>query len=251
MDLHDYLHFVSYSKSLEELWPAHTKQMAQFGFERLIYGCTRFRTEHSLGEPEDFIILSNHDPEYVKGFVDDGLYFHAPMLQWALENEGAESWSRIGRIMASEGLSPQAQRVYDFNARMGVTVGYTISFTSVSARSKGAISLAAGSDRSQEDVEAMWKEHGDDILLMNNMAHLKILSLPYSAPKRSLTGRQREALEWVGDGKTMQDIATIMGLTTPTVEKHLRLARQSLKVDTTAQAVLKAALHNQMYILQA
>ncbi|MFO7771946.1 MAG: LuxR family transcriptional regulator, partial [Roseovarius gahaiensis] len=34
-----------------------------------------------------------------------------------------------------------------------------------------------------------------------------------------------------------------------TVEKHLRLARQALGVETTAQAVLKAALQNQMFVV--
>ena len=58
-----------------------------------------------------------------------------------------------------------------------------------------------------------------------------------------------EVLEWVGDGKTTADIATIMGLTLATVEKHLRLARESLDVDTTAQAVLKASFQNQIYVL--
>jgi LuxR family transcriptional regulator len=86
---------------------------------------------------------------------------------------------------------------------------------------------------------------------MNNVAHLKILTLPYTAPGRGLTRRQREALGWVGDGKTTQDIALLMGLTPATVEKHLRLAREALNVDTTAQAVLKAALQNQMFVLDA
>ena len=103
----------------------------------------------------------------------------------------------------------------------------------------------------QDHVDAIWEEHGRDIHLMNNIAHLKILSLPYSPPNRMLTRRQREALEWVGDGKTTQDIAILMGLTAATVEKHLRLARESLSVETTAQAVLKAALHNQMFVLDA
>ncbi|MEL7089988.1 MAG: helix-turn-helix transcriptional regulator, partial [Planctomycetota bacterium] len=104
---------------------------------------------------------------------------------------------------------------------------------------------------SQDEVDAMWDEHGNDIQLMNNIAHLKILTLPYVSPKRVLTRRQREALEWVGDGKTMQDIAVLMGLTSATVEKHLRLAREALAVETTAQAVLKAAFANQMFILEA
>ena len=103
----------------------------------------------------------------------------------------------------------------------------------------------------QPEVDALWAKHGKDIQLMNEIAHLKILTLPYSTPGRNLTRRQREALEWVGDGKTMQDIALLMGLTSATVEKHLRLARESLSVETTAQAVLKAAFANQMFVLDA
>ncbi|MBE1281832.1 MAG: LuxR family transcriptional regulator [Rhodobacteraceae bacterium] len=251
MKLRDYLRFVSYAKSLEELWAAHTEQMGLYGFDRLLYGFTRYRTEKSLGDPEDFVVLSNHSPEYTNGFIHNGLYFHAPMLHWALENEGAGSWRMIGDMKATNTMTAEEKRVYDFNARMNVTVGYTISFTSVSARSKGAISLAAEVGKTQDEMDAVWDEHGDDILLMNNMAHLKILTLPYVAPNRGLTKRQREALEWVGDGKTTQDIATLMGLTTATVEKHLRLAREALSVETTAQAVLKAALHNQMFVMEA
>ncbi len=97
----------------------------------------------------------------------------------------------------------------------------------------------------------MWSEFGEDIILINNITHLKILSLPYSPPNRGLTKRQREALQWVGDGKTTQDIAILMGLTSATVEKHLRLARDALSVETTAQAVLKAALQNQMFVMEA
>jgi LuxR family transcriptional regulator len=120
----------------------------------------------------------------------------------------------------------------------------------VSARSKGAIALTGRRGLSQDDVDAIWEAHGRDIILANNVAHLKITSLPYAPPTRGLTKRQREALQWVGDGKTTQDIAVLMGLTPATVEKHLRLARESLNVETTAQAVLKAAFQNQMFIVE-
>ena len=103
----------------------------------------------------------------------------------------------------------------------------------------------------QDDADAVWAEHGPDIILLNNLVHLKILTLPVPLHNQTLTPRQREALEWVGDGKTMQDIAQIMGLTQATIEKHLRLARETLNVETTAQAVAKAAFHNQMYIIEA
>lgn len=247
--MRSYLLYLSNCQSLEELWDAHTEKMAEYGFDRLIYGFTRYRTEHSLGDPEDFVVLTNQTPEYIDAFLGEGRYFHAPMVKWALEHEGAQSWRILADMVRSDKLTDEEKKVFEFNARMNVTAGYTISFKSVSARSKGAIALTARPGLNQSDVDAIWAEHGRDIHLMNNIAHLKILTLPFTAPNRSLTKRQREALEWVGDGKTTQDIALLMGLTAATVEKHLRLARESLVVETTAQAVLKAALQNQMFVM--
>lgn len=251
MNLRDYLHHVSNTQTMEELWAAHCDKMAEYGFDRLIYGFTRYRTSTSLGDPEDFIILTNHDPEYTAVFLGEGLYFHAPMTHWALDHEGSCSWHLVADMLENRVLTPEEQRVIEFNQKMQVTAGYTISFKSVSVRTKGAIALTARAGMTQDEVDAIWEDHGRDIHLMNNVAHLKILTLPYSGPNRALTPRQREALEWVGDGKTTQDIALLMGLTSATVEKHLRLAREALSVETTAQAVLKAAMQNQMFILEA
>ncbi len=79
------------------------------------------------------------------------------------------------------------------------------------------------------------------------MMHLKIVQLPSPNRRRNLTVRQREALEWVADGKTTGDIATIMEISPAMVEKHLKLAREALDVETTAQAVAKAALLNMIF----
>jgi len=249
MSLRTYLLRVADCQSMEELWEGHVDKMAEYGFDRLIYGFTRYRTANSLGDPSDFIILTNHTKEYTSVFLDEGHFFHAPMVHWALENEGAKSWKLLSEMERTKTLSAPERRVLEFNRDMGVTAGYSVSFKSISARSKGAIALTARRDIDQAAIDEVWAEHGADITLMNNIVHLKILTLPYSAPNRALTPRQREVLEWVGDGKTAQDIGLIMGLTAATVEKHLRLAREALSVDTTAQAVLKAAFANQMFIL--
>lgn len=235
--------------SIEELWDMHVAQMAEYGFDRLIYGFTRYRTPTSLGDPDDFVLLSNHTPEYMDTFIGDGLYHHAPMVRWALENEGACSWRVMAEMLETETLTAQERKVVDFNASMGVTCGYSISFKSMSPRTKGAIALTAHADHDQAACDKLWEEHGENIILLNNIVHLRILTLPYEAPGRSLTKRQKEVLGWVGDGKTVQDIALLMELTPATVEKHLRLARDALSVETTAQAVLKAAFQNQIFVL--
>jgi len=249
MSLRRYLANVVDSDSVEALWDAHVTKMGEYSFDRLLYGFTRYRTATSLGDPGDFIVLTNHSRAYTDVFVDEGHYFHAPMVRWALANDGVKSWKLLAEMENTKTLSAAERRVLEFNREMGVTAGYSISFKAASARSKGAIALTAQAGMTQADVDTVWAQHGADIALMNNIVHLKILTLPYNTPNRALTARQREALEWVGDGKTTQDIAMLMGLTTATVEKHLRLARDALAVETTAQAVMKAAFTNQMFVL--
>ena len=234
--------------SVEALWDLHTTHIAAFGFDRLIYGYTRYNTLHSLGDPQDWVLLTNHDPDYMRAFLDDGLLFQAPMVRWALENSGACSWRWLEEMKRTENLSASERRVVEFNRKMQVTAGYTISFKSVSERVKAAIALTARPGLSQDAVEQIWARHGEEIIVANNVMHLKLLTLPYSGD-RQLTKRQREVLQWVGDGKTAQDIAILLDLTPATVEKHLRLAREALDVETTAQAVLKAAFYNQMFVV--
>jgi len=241
---------IANASSIEELWAMHCRNMAEFGFDRLIYGYTRYRTATSLGDPDDFVLLTNHDPAYTDVFIGEGLFFHAPMVRWALDHDGACSWSLLAEMISTGTLTSQERKVFDFNRSQDVTAGYSISFKSMSPRSKGAIALTSRRGLSQSAVDAMWQVEGERILALNNVAHLRILALPYTAPSRALTQRQKEVLGWVGDGKTIQDIALLMGLTSTTVEKHLRLARQVLSVETTAQAVLKAAFQNQMFIVE-
>jgi len=237
--------------SIEEVWDLHTRHMAKFGFDRIMYGYTRYRTANSLGDPEDFVLLTNHKSGYVKCFIEQGLYFHAPMVRWALGNEGACSWRFLSEMDAANRLSEQEKKVIAFNRSQGVNAGYSISFRSVMPRGKGAIALTARAGLTQSQVDQIWGDHGNQILAINNVVHLRILTLPHEPLGRCLTKRQREVLGWVGDGKTTQDIALLLGLTSATVEKHLRLARQALGVETTAQAVLKAAFQNQMFVVEA
>src|SRR5690606_11882046 len=237
--------------SIEELWSLHLAKMAEYGFSRLLYGFTRFRTSNSFGSAEDVLVLSNHPEDHLAAFVQSGLYMQAPMVKWAAAHEGACSWRLIGELAEAGTMTPVERRIFELNHRHDVRAGYSISFRDVSVRAKGAIGLCARPGLKQHEIDAIWAKHGREITVINNVTHLRITCMPYASSRRALTPRQREALEWVGDGKTTQDIATIMGLTSATVEKHLRLAREALDVETTAQAVLKASFQNQIFVLSA
>lgn len=247
----DFIETLVEKNSLEELWEAHLNKMKSYGFHRLLYGYTHFRVDDNLGDPEDFVILSNHERGYLDEFFAKRMFTNAPMVRWSLENVGAISWSFVNAAIEANSYSKDELEVLEFNRQWGVTTGYCVSFKSVSPRSKGGIGLIGHPDQTQADLDVIWEKHGREITLINNVFHLKVLQLPYHYPARALTSRQREVLEWVSDGKTTQDIATLMNRTTATVEKHLRLARESLGVQTTAQAVSKATFQNQIFTYEA
>ena len=233
------------ARTVNAVWEIHIARMAAFGFDRVLYGFTRYRTPSSLGAPEDVLFLSNHDPAYLEAFVQSGLFVEGPMVKWALQNDGVSSWRLIAELNDQGRLSDLQRKIVELNHAYGVTAGYSISFRDTSSRAKGAIGLCA-LWKDQDWVDELWARHGTEIHLLNRIVHLKLISLPH--PGRRLSPRQREVLEWVGDGKTVQDIAMLLGVAPATVDKHLRLAREALAAETTAQAVLKASINNQIFL---
>jgi DNA-binding CsgD family transcriptional regulator len=55
----------------------------------------------------------------------------------------------------------------------------------------------------------------------------------------TLTPREREVLDWVAAGKTNRDIATILGASPRTVEKHLERIYEKLGVETRTAAAMR------------
>ena len=235
------------AQSVDEVWTCYLEGVQPFGFSKAMYGLVNFHPKlPTFDSFEDILFLSNHDKAYLDGFVGGELYKDAPMVKWAAENSGAASWRRVAEMFEEGTLSEAEMRVIQFNRRMGVVAGYSISFRGLSVRSKGTIGLVGAPGLGQEDVDHIWEEHGRKIMTLSSLLHLKATNLPRDLPY-SLTERQREALEWVAEGKTTQDIAVLMAISTAMVEKHLRLARQAMDVETTAHAVAKASRLNQIF----
>lgn len=251
MSITDLLTKLVSADTIEDAWALHTEKMAEYGFDRLIYSYSRFSMGNSLGDLQDALILTNHDPEYVDFFFGEGMSLSGPLVSWASETIGASSWrTTIDKATKGE-LGPKEMEAMAINQRLGVVAGYTINFLEISLRAKGAIVMTARRGLSQDDIDEVWNEHGMDIELANKVMHLKVSQLPHTTgQRRKMTARQREVLEWIADGKTIQDTATLMGLNPATIEKHLRLARESLDVETTAQAILKAASQNQFFLIE-
>lgn len=235
------------ARTPEELWGHLLAALADYGFDRVNYGATRSNRDGSIGDIQDAVFLSNHQRNVMTDYFDMGFFMRTPMFRWVMQNTGACSWSwaeterRAGRLSAEELVAQDMAR------KSGMVAGYSISFADPSPRSRAAMGLSAATGLTQDQVDAMWAGKGNEIMAICQMMHLRMQGMPFPVQRRPLSPRQREALEWVAEGKTTQDIAVIMGISPAMVEKHLRLAREALDVETTAHAVAKAALFNHLF----
>ncbi|MBY4892179.1 LuxR family transcriptional regulator [Rhodobacteraceae bacterium N5(2021)] len=235
--------------SVEDLWSHHTKTLSDYGFDRVFYGFNAFRGAGLYDNPEDALLLTNMPSDYVEAYVDGGMFRDGVMMRWATENVGAASWRDVYTAMAHEEPSKGEIAMRAMNEKHEITAGYTISFPMAIKNANAGIGLAVKKGMGQDEADAIWQEHGDDIETICHVAHLCILQLPATGQRKLLTPRQSEVLELVADGKTMADIALLLERNVATIEKHLRGARDALGVETTAQAVRKASILNQIFRL--
>ncbi|MFT4149593.1 MAG: autoinducer binding domain-containing protein [Paracoccaceae bacterium] len=237
---------IAASRDAATVWDLAVEKFSAMGFSRANYGLTRFRSERHYGDPDDALYLSSAGPEFEKHYFRNNFFSRTPLFRWAVQNEGACTWAWVREAYLAGRLTPDEAETVRINLAIGVTAGITISFPETSARAKGALGLIADPGLGHAEVEAIFSNRGDELQAVAHIMHLKLMQLPMPR-RRALTARQREALEWVADGKTTQDVALIMEVSPAMIEKHLRLAREALSVDTTAQAVAKAAMLNLIF----
>lgn len=236
------------ARSVEDLWPLLCDLMAGYGFDRLFFASTKFGAGRHWGEAQDWLMLTNHVPEVVRSFIGEDLYREAAKIHTPPGGKpGAYSWSlRPDRTFEEMGRAERKHR--ELCDRNGVISGYTLWFPQPSLRSKSVLGLCARPGLTQQQVDDDWKVFGKEVWVLANVAQLKLSALPHPTFGKRLTERQKQVLDWSADGKTGRDIAEIMSLSLATVEKHLRQAREALNVETTAEAVKKAALLNHLHL---
>jgi len=239
---------IAEATSVDEVWSIANEFYRDLGFTRANYGFTRYlHARTNIGDPDDALFLTTGDADYVRQYFSNGFYARTPVYHWAVVNTGACTWKWVKDAFEAGKLTPDEADAVRYNAALGVRAGISISFPETTTRSKGALGLVADAGMGHDQVEAIWEARQTELLAVAHMMHLKLIILPQPTAKRSLTERQRQALEWVADGKTTQDVAMLMEVSAAMVEKHLRLAREALSVETTTQAVAKASLLNLIF----
>lgn len=241
-----YVARIAKADTLQEAWRLICELLGRWGFDQVNYGLTRFRVGDNFGAPEDFLYLTSLPPERARAYFDSGFFAKTPIFRWLSENVGPVSWGWAHEARAAGQLSPEEAEAQDQLDAWGGWVGYSIAFPESSRREKGAMGLHARAGMTQAELDAFWRVQGEAVEAACLAAHMKLSQMP--VPGVKLTPRQSEILEWIADGKSLQDVCVLTGLSLSAVDKHLRKLRDSLGVETTAQAVAKVSFLNQIFV---
>ena len=229
------------------LWSLLHRDLAQHGFDRVFYGRACRRSAAGDYATRDSILLSSYGSDFDTYFVRGGAFQQDVTTQWALSSEGAMSWSLTARLARQGQLTARQMRVHSDTGEIGIVAGYTVSIRNGAQRLVGGYGLCAEPGLSQARVDRIWEEAAPDIQLRLAAFDVCILNHAEVPAAEELTVPQRDVLEWAGEGKSIDEIATLLSLHRGTVAKHMQDARARLGVATTLQAVLRAACQGQIF----
>ncbi len=237
----DHLARLFAAESIAKAWSLHTEVMRRYGFDRLVYIYSPL--SRSFGALEDCLVLHNVPEGYIAEYLRQG-HWRLPYFLSRAEAEGLDCmpW----HTPPTETMSASEARAFAFRRSYGMLAGYSIDLGPLTANGRAGIGLCARIELDQDAVDRVWARHGQTIRVLNKALHLRVCTLPHEPEGAALSPRQREVLEWVSAGKSTRDIAILMNVTVATVEKHLRLARERLGAETTAEALMKATVRNQI-----
>ena len=254
------------AENLLDLWSNFTHIMSIFNFDRLIYGTTKFSRTGSTQTLRDGLLLSNHNPKYIKEMLKNRCFDND--TRWiSANNKNNISWNvdeqhlhksdnNFTEILFYPPVNTPPSE-YEINMwklykDYDVKAGHTLYFKHKIGTGVSGFALCSSPKMNQNETNKHWKKHGKSIEYLAKLFDELVRNLPYSnasllSPNKKLSKRQQQVLNWVSKGKSIQEISIIMHLSIPTIDKHLRLARENLDAKTTIQAMIRAQETQQLY----
>jgi LuxR family quorum sensing-dependent transcriptional regulator len=183
---------------------------------------------------KDTIWLNNRPAEYVERYAEKNYVIHDPIVKELRRNTRPYSWSdvRDGR-----GLKKSERTIIDEGREFGAHDGLIIPIISLS----GSRALFSPCGR-EPDLTPRARAALELIGIYSHHALMRALVERQrdETAHTPLTPREREILQWVASGKTDEEIADILSISTTTVTSHVENAKQKLDAFRRTYAVVQA-----------
>ncbi|MFK7943692.1 MAG: LuxR C-terminal-related transcriptional regulator [Paracoccaceae bacterium] len=227
-------------------WSRLCSALRCYDVDRIFYARKPIADAQSFHNRFRLTWFSTYGAEADRLFVDLGGYVMNHTIRWALENTGAISW-RVNRDRYLAGtMTAQEEAIHLGMREHGLVAGITYANPILSNQVRSGFGLCFRAGLKQDDADRIWAAQQDRII-----PHLQLFELAASQMRNiplghALTERQIEILRLTVDGKTTEEMATLLAVHRRTIETHLKAARERLGVATTLQAAVIATQQGQL-----
>lgn len=206
---------------------------AHYGLTNLVYHCPSF-PGRTLTDP--FLALT-YSEEWVEHYKAQNYVAIDPVFNLGARAVTPIDWGRLPKV------GKKTKRLFHESIDAGVgRQGVTIP---VRGPGNGTWALFSATT---DDNDLDWEKRRyfliRDLVHVAHFVHQRAFDLNVVSPKlpdlNAITRREIEALRWSAEGKTTEDIGTILGVSVETAKAHLDAVRFKLQALNRVHAVAKA-----------
>lgn len=227
----DAIERVTQCRTPEEVFRELLQVVEPFGLTNLIAG-TMPSPRSTRANTRQHLWAERHPPGWMERYLREGYVFEDPVIRRIHGEISPFIWSEAPLSPAIE----TRQRLIMREARdFGLLNGLAVPIVLVDG-SLGSISF--GGSHVNVPRKAIGEINLIAIYAMGRAVQLR--SEVENSVRAQLTPREREALQWAAEGKTMTEIGHRLGISDRTVEHHLKAAAVKLGAVNRAHTIAEA-----------
>lgn len=233
MEFLELIECTSRRDALKLLFASLVRAAAHEGFSYVAYSAVNYEPLESLDDLLPPVVALSYPKGWYEVYVSKRYFEIDPILMYAKTSNGPLVWSALQKRRQ---LSHAQLTLFREAAGFGLVDGISLPLFS----GNGQIDVVSfASNRNRVFPRSALKR----LTLLGRLFHEAATCFCWTGEPRSgrLSGRERECLEWVAQGKSTWEISRILGITERTVKFHVNNAMNKLGSSTRMVAVIRAA----------
>lgn len=232
-DFEDYVEKANAAESEEALFDIYLGAVKNHGLDRALF-C--IATEHHDIEQKPGIgVIHNYPGDWMKYYFEHSFDKIDPVMVYGLTQIGSYTWDVIPTHM---NLKEKQIDCLNFGREAGLNNGICTPLRGINNQLAG-LSLASSEKYDSFDGKIdLITAYSNHFYISWKRFHLT--KTGGETPNYVLTEREREILTWVAKGKTDWDISMILGMSTHTIDWHMRNVFKKMNANNRILAVIKA-----------
>jgi DNA-binding CsgD family transcriptional regulator len=220
-----YLDSIQNAGSVDQLRSALIEVASHLGLSSVAY--------LALSGSDKPLLISNYNASWTSHYVAHGYHLFDPVIRKSLWCPNPFGW---GPDCVRPNSLPAIRRFFHEAADFGIRYGHT--FPSGQWRC-GQAAMTFATDRRGREYQNCIRSHAAALQLISLLFHAEVQNMRdpgLSIEGVSLSRRQLQCLEWAARGKSVGEVAQLLGITRPTAKYHLDRAKAKLGVKTNLEA---------------